>query len=142
MRRLPPLMSEHPLGLQVILIGVVPAVYGAITGYFLGVSESVYLVLSILGVAGGVAAGFDHVGAKAGALRGIAAGSIFGGFILIAHELHGEDAKATLPHPGILLIVITTVLAVAFASTGGWARARAERKAVTHSAPDIPGPLG
>jgi hypothetical protein len=142
MRRLPPLMSEHPLGLQVILIGVVPAVYGAITGYFLGVSESVYLVLSVVGIVGGVAAGFDHVGAKAGARRGIAAGSIFGASILIAHEIHGADAKASLPHPGILLIVLTTVLAVAFASTGGWARARAERKAVTHSAPDIPGPLG
>jgi hypothetical protein len=142
MRRLPPLMSENPLGLQVLLVVVVPAVYGAITGYFLGVSEAVYLVLSVLGVLGGVAAGFDHVGPKAGARRGIAAGSIFGGFILIAYELHGEDAKAKLPHPAIILILITTVLAVAFASIGGWARARAERKAVSHTAPEIPGPLG
>jgi hypothetical protein len=135
-------MSEHPLGLQILLVGVVPAVYGAITGYFLGVSEPVYLVLSVVGIVGGVAAGFDHLGAKAGALRGIAAGSIFGASILIAHEIHGEPAKADLPHPGILLIVLTTVLAVAFASIGGWARARAERKAVTHTAPDVPGPLG
>jgi hypothetical protein len=135
-------MSEHPLGLQIALIGIVPAVYGALTGYFLGISESVYLVLSIVGIVGGVAAGFDHVGTKAGARRGIAAGSIFGGFILIAYELHGKDAKADLPHPAILLIVITTVLAIGFASIGGWARARAERKGVAHSAPDIPGPLG
>jgi hypothetical protein len=119
MRRLPPLMSEHPLALQITLVGVVPAAYGALTGYFLGVSESVYLVLSVVGIVGGVAAGFDHLGAKAGA-----------------------DAKADLPHPAILLIILTTVLAVAFASVGGWARARAERKAVTHTAPDIPGPLG
>ena len=135
-------MSEHPLGLQIVLVGIVPAVYGAITGYFLGVSEPVYLVLSILGILGGVAAGFDHVGAKAGARRGIAAGAIFGASILIAHELHGEEAKADLPEPAILLIVVTTVLAVGFAAIGGWARGRAERKAVTHSAPDIPGPLG
>jgi hypothetical protein len=135
-------MSEHPRGVQILLVGVVPAVYGAITGYFLGVSEAVYLVLSVVGIVGGVAAGFDHVGAKAGAVRGIAAGSIFGASILIAHELHGEEAKADLPEPAILLIVVTTVLAVAFAAIGGWARARAERKAVTHSAPDIPGPLG
>jgi hypothetical protein len=135
-------MSEHPLGVQILLVGVVPAVYGALTGYFLGVSEPVYLVLSIVGIVGGVAAGFDHVGAKAGALRGIAAGSIFGASILIAHEIHGADAKADLPHPGILLIVVTTVLAVVFASTGGWARARAERRGATHSAPDVPGPLG
>jgi hypothetical protein len=142
MRRLPPLMSEHPRALQILLIGVVPAVYGAITGYFLGVSEAVYLVLSIVGIVGGVAAGFDHVGAKAGARRGIAAGLIFGAFILIAYEIHGEDAKADLPDPPILLIVVTTVLAVGFAAVGGWARARAERNADSHSAPDIPGPLG
>jgi hypothetical protein len=135
-------MSEHPLGLQIVLVGIVPAVYGAITGYFLGISEAVYLVLSILGVLGGVAAGFDHVGAKAGALRGIAAGSIFGSFILIAHEVQGDEAKADLPDPAILLVVITTVLAVGFAAIGGWARARAERKAVAHSAPSVPGPLG
>src|SRR5688572_15479681 len=141
MRRLPPLMSEHPLGVQILLVVIVPAVYGAITGYFLGTSEAVYLVLSIVGVVGGVAAGFDHLGAKAGALRGIAAGSIFGGAILIAHEIHGEPAQAHIPDPGILLVVLTTVLAVAFAAIGGWARARAERNAVSHTAPDVPGPL-
>jgi hypothetical protein len=135
-------MSENPRWLQVTLVGVVPAVYGAITGWFLGISEAVYLVLSIVGVVGGVAAGFDHVGAKAGARRGIAAGSIFGSFILIAHEIQGGDAKANLPHPGILLIVITTVLAVGFAAVGGSARGRAEQKAVSHTAPEIPGPLG
>jgi hypothetical protein len=142
MRRLPPLMSEHPLGVQIALVAVVPAVYGAITGWFLGISEGVYLVLSIVGVVGGIAAGFDHLGAKAGARRGIAAGSIFGAFILIAHEVQGGDAKADLPDPGIILVVVTTVLAVGFAAIGGWARARAEPKAVSHSAPDIPGPLG
>jgi hypothetical protein len=135
-------MSEHPRWLQITLVGVVPAVYGAITGWFLGISEPVYLVLSIVGIVGGVAAGFDHVGAKAGARRGIAAGSIFGGFILIAHEIQGGSAKADLPHPAILLVVVTTVLAVGFAAIGGWARARAEQKAVDHTAPEIPGPLG
>jgi hypothetical protein len=135
-------MSEHKLAVQILLVGVVPAVYGAITGYFLGKSEAVYLVLSIVGITGGVAAGFDHLGVKAGARRGIAAGAIFGGFILIAHEIQGSDPKADLPDPGILLIVVTTVLAIAFAATGGWLRARVERKAVSHSAPDIPGPLG
>jgi hypothetical protein len=135
-------MSEHPRAVQILLVVVVPAVYGAITGWFLGISEGVYLVLSIVGIVGGVAAGFDHLGTKAGARRGIAAGSIFGAFILIAHEVQGGDAKADLPDPGILLIVVTTVLAVGFAAIGGWARARAERKAVSHTAPDIPGPLG
>ena len=142
MKRVPPLMSENPRWVQIVLVAVVPAIYGAITGWFLGISEAVYLVLSIVGVVGGVAAGFDHLGAKAGARRGIAAGAIFGSFILIAHEIQGGDAKADLPHPGILLIVVTTVLAVGFAAIGGWARARVEQKAVSHTAPEIPGPLG
>jgi hypothetical protein len=143
MRRLPPLMSEHPRAVQILLVVVVPAVYGFICGVILGVSEGWYLILSAIGIVGGVAAGFDHFGAKSGARRGIAAGSIFGGFILIGHEIAGTDPKADLPKPGILLIVITTVLAIAFAAFGGWLRERAERnRPVEHTAPEIPGPLG
>ena len=125
--KLPPLMSEHPRPVQIGLVAVVPAVFGAICGYFLGVSETTYLVLSVIGIAGGVGAGLDHVGAQAGARRGLAAGSIFGAAILLAHEIHGAEAKAELPEPPILLIVITTVLGVAFAALGGWLRQRYER---------------
>ena len=56
------------------------------------------------------------------------AGSIFGGAILVAHEIHGAEAKADLPDPAILLIVITTVLAVGFGALGGWLRERATRR--------------
>jgi hypothetical protein len=125
--RLPPRLSEHPPAVRVLLAGVVPAVYGALTGWLLGVSEPVYLVLSVLGILGGIGAGFDHLGAAAGAKRGLLAGALFGGFILIGHELHGEEAKAELPEPAILLVVVTTVLGVAFAAWGGRLRARAER---------------
>ncbi len=125
--KLPPLISEHPRPVQIFLIVVLPALFGAITGYFLGVSEATYLVLSVIGIVGGIGAGLDHVGARAGALRGLAAGSIFGASILIAHEIHGAEAKAELPEPPILLIVITTVLGVLFAALGGWLRERYER---------------
>ncbi len=126
--KLPPLLSEHPRTLQIVLAGVVPAVYGAITGYFLGVSEGTYLVLSVIGILGGIGAGFDHVGAAAGAKRGLVAGSIFGASILIAHEIHGAEAKADLPHPAILLVVITTVLGAAFGAVGGMLRRRAMQR--------------
>ena len=127
-RRLPPRLSEHPPHLRILLAVILPAVYGAITGYFLGVSEATYLVLSVLGVLGGIGAGFDHLGAAAGAKRGLVAGLIFGGSILIAHEIHGAEAKADLPEPAILLVVITTVLGVGFAALGGWLRERATRR--------------
>jgi hypothetical protein len=126
--RLPPLLLDQPRFFQVLLAIVLPALYGALTGYFLGVSEVTYLVLSVLGVLGGIGAGFDHVGAAAGAKRGLIAGSIFGGSILVAHEIHGADAKAHLPEPAILLILITTILGVGFGALGGWLRARATRR--------------
>jgi hypothetical protein len=122
--RLLPLLRDQPRFVQVLLAVVLPALYGALTGYFLGVSEATYLVLSVIGVLGGIAAGFDHLGAGAGAKRGLIAGSIFGGSILIAHEIHGATAKADLPDPAILLVLITTVLGVGFAALGGWLRER------------------
>jgi len=140
--KLPPLFSEMPRTAQIVLGGVIPAAYGAVTGYFLGENEAVYLVLSVIGIVGAIGAGFDHVGAKAGARRGVLAGSLFGGFILIAYELRGEPAKADLPDPAILLVVLTTVLAIGFAALGGWLRQRAIRKGATKGAPEVPGPLG
>ncbi len=127
--KLPPLLAEHPRWLQAFLAVVVPALYGALTGYFLGVSESTYLVLSILGVVGGIGAGFDHAGAAAGAKRGVVAGAVFGAAILIAHEIHGAEAEAHLPEPPVLLVLVTTLLAVVFAALGGWLRARAAARA-------------
>ena len=122
--RLPPLLSEHPGPVQAFLAVILPAAYGAVTGYFLGVSEITYIVLSIIGILGGIGAGFDHLGAGAGARRGVLAGLIFGSSILIAHEIHGADAEAHLPDPEILLVVITTGLGAAFAALGGRLRER------------------
>jgi hypothetical protein len=127
--KLPPLLAEHSPPVQVLLAVVVPAAFGALTGWVLGVSEPLYWVLSAIGVLGGVGGGFDHVGARAGALRGLLAGSLFGGFILIAHELTGEPAKAHLPEPAILLVVVTTVLGVALHALGGSLRARVDPRA-------------
>jgi 4-hydroxybenzoate polyprenyltransferase len=121
-------MSEHPPVLQVVLMVVVPAIYGALTGIFLGISEPVYLVLSIAGIVGAVGAGYDHLGARAGALRGLLAGAVFGLSILIAHELSGQEAEAHLPDPAILLLVITVVPGVLFAAIGGKLRLRTHHR--------------
>ena len=140
--RLPPLLEEHPRSIQIGLAVVLPAVYGAITGYFLGVSEATYLVLSVLGILGGVGAGFDHVGAPRGLRRGVLAGLIFGSSILIAHEIHGAEAEAELPEPAIVLVGVTTGLGGAFGALGGRLRQRAEGRSEDSRASEAPGPLG
>jgi hypothetical protein len=122
---LPPLLNEHRRSVQILLAVVLPLAYGALTGYVLGVSEGTYLVLSVLGVLGGIFAGFDHFGARDGAIRGVLAGLIFGAAILIAHEIHGATAKAHLPDPAILLVVATTLLGCLFGALGGYLRERA-----------------
>jgi hypothetical protein len=127
---------------QILLAVVVPAVYGAVTGIFLGVSELIYLVLSIAGILGGVGAGLEHLGAAAGARRGVLAGSLFGGSILVAHELSGAEAEADLPEPAILLVAITTAFAIGLAALGGWLRQREARKGAVAGGPEMPGPLG
>ena len=126
--RLPPLLKDYPRWVQLLLAVVLPAAYGALTGYFLGVSEVTYLVLATLGILGGIGAGFDHMGAAIGLRRGIVAGLIFGAAILIAHEIHGAEAKADLPDPEILLVSITTGLGAAFGALGGWLRQRVSRR--------------
>ena len=140
--KLPPLLFERSRPAQVVLALVFPAVYGALTGFALGFSEALYLVLGIAGLVGAVGAGFEHSGAGAGALRGIVAGMVFGGAILIVHELTGDEPERDLPDPPILLPVVTTLPAIAFAALGGWLRRRQEAKGAVESPHEIPGPMG
>ncbi|MGH2837596.1 MAG: hypothetical protein ACRDJY_04505 [Thermoleophilaceae bacterium] len=126
--RQPDLLESHPPQLQLILAIVVPAVFGLITGIFLGVSEIVYLVLSVLGIGGGYLAGKEHVGAEEGAIRGFTGGILFGTFILAADAITGMDRKAHLPEPDIMLVVLTTVFGIGLGALGGRARAKAENR--------------
>ena len=126
--RQPDLLESHPPRVQLILAVVVPAVFGLITGVILGVSEIGYLILSLLGIAGGYLAGKEHIGAEEGALRGFTGGILFGTFILAGHAVTGLEQKAHLPHPEILLVVITTAFGVGLGALGGRARAKQEPK--------------
>jgi hypothetical protein len=122
----PPLMSEQPRGARIFFMIVLPIAAGALCGVLLGASEPAYLIVSLITVAGGYLAGFDHLGAGAGARRGFLGGLLFGSSILIGHEIAGTDPKADIPDPGILLIVITVVLGIALGALGGRARAKRE----------------
>jgi hypothetical protein len=133
--RQPDLLDSHPPRLQLILALVVPAVFGIVTGIFLGVSEIVYLVLSVLGIGGGYMAGKEHIGASDGAIRGFTGGILFGTFILAAHALSGLERKAHLPEPEILLVVITTVFGIVLGALGGRSREKIESRTAATPAP-------
>lgn len=128
---LPPLLSSRPERLQIVLAIVVPALFGIVTGILLGVSEIGYLVLSLLGIAGGYGAGLEHNGAEEGALRGFTGGILFGTFILAAHALSGLERQAHLPEPELLLVLITTAFGIVLGALGG--RSRAKREATVEA---------
>lgn len=108
---------------QIVLVVVIPALFGVLCGWLLGVNKTLYLVFSLLGILGGYAAGTEHKGAAGGALRGLVGGALFGGFILLTNEWLDKTPKASLPHPKIWLLVITTVAGVILGTLGGRARA-------------------
>ena len=127
--RQPDLLDSHSPETQMIIAIVVPSVFGIVTGIFLGVSEIIYLLLSVLGIAGGYMAGKEHVGAREGALRGFTGGILFGTFILAAHAATGLERKANLPEPEILLVVITTLFGIGLGALGGRSREKSESRA-------------
>ncbi len=122
--RLPPLLSSRPVPLRIVVAGVVPAVFGAICGWLLGVNEVAYTVLAVpVAILGGAAAGFEHTKPRQAAVRGLIGGGLFGGFILIVHELTGKAAKAHLPDPPVVLAAVTALVGSGLGAIGaGWRR--------------------
>ena len=119
-----PLLLERSLPAQIFLAIILPIAFGLLTGYILGQDETAYLVLSVLGIGGGIFAGYDHDGADQGFVRGVMGGLLFGSSILFAHSVFDQVAKAKLPHPHGLLIVITTILGALLGAWGGALRRR------------------
>ena len=127
--KLPPLLSSRPLPLQVVLAGLVPAAFGAVCGWLLGISEVAYIIAAVpVAIVGGAAAGFEHTVPRQAAVRGLIGGALFGGFILIVHELTGKAAKAKLPDPPIVLAVVTAVFGSGLGALGGGWRRDAEAR--------------
>lgn len=129
-----PLLLDRPFPAQVILAVVIPVLFGALTGWMLSVSAAAYLVLSLLGILGGIAAGFDHAGAGEGLLRGILGGALFGLAILATHSLVDNVAKTELLEPQWILVIITTVFGALFGAWGGSLRAKREASHTAGSA--------
>jgi hypothetical protein len=126
---MPELFRERPLAVQIVLVVVFPAVFGAIAGWLLGVNEIAYLVFGLVVLIGAYVAGLEHHGAGEGALRGAVLGLVYGAALLLVHEAIGEEPKAELPDPEILVLAITIGFSVVAGALGGGRRKRHEEKA-------------
>lgn len=124
----PEYLLERPPALRVLLVVIVPGAFGMLTGWALGESKTAYIVLSILAAIGGYVAGFEHRSSREAAVRGFIGGAFFGGGILLIHQLTGDKPTVKLPHPAIILAVITAVIGAALAAFGGGARAARDAK--------------
>jgi hypothetical protein len=123
-----PLLLDRPFPLQLFLAIVLPVAFGVLTGWMLSTSEPGYLVLSLLGILGGIGAGYDHLGSDQGFVRGLLGGALFGLGILATHSLVDKVAKAHLVEPQWILVIITTILGGLFGAWGGSLRAKREAK--------------
>jgi hypothetical protein len=114
-----PLLSERTPRTRIVLAVVVPFLFGAVAGVFVGISAAVYWVLAALAAIGGVLAGTEHPDPASGARRVLLGGALFGLGILIGHAVEGGDAEVSLGDFPPLLIVIDGVIGAVLGAIGG-----------------------
>jgi hypothetical protein len=124
----PPLLLDRAAWNQALLAVVVPSGYGFITGIALDKSKPLYIVLALLAAVGGVLAGFEMYGSGQGAVRGAIGGTLFGAFVLLAHQVVSGDATVKLPDPAILLLAFTIIPGIALGAWGGRLRFELEER--------------
>lgn len=127
MQRLIPLLSDrHPV-IQGFLVVGGPVIFGVLCGILLGHSSAAYVIATVLSIAGGFFAGFEHAGARGGAVRGVVGGTLFGVSILLGHAIDGAHETVKLPDPHVLLVVLTALFGTILGALGGRARGRVEQ---------------
>ncbi len=122
------LLKDRSTVEEAIAVVVVPLVFGLITGVMLGISEPVYLLLTLLGILGGFAAGLEHEYALEGFYRGLLGGLLFGFGILLAHGIADVAPKAELLEPEVVLIAFTAAFGGGLGALGGRMRERRTRR--------------
>lgn len=123
----PTLLRDRPENTQVWLAVVVPLVFGAIVGIFLGTSASTYWILIGVATLGALLSGLEHAEVREAAGRGAVAGAMFGLGILAAHQLAGTDAKVSLGSFPPALILIDAIAGALLAALGCWLLGRRRR---------------
>jgi hypothetical protein len=115
----PTLFRDRPRPVQIVLGGVVPAVFGALAGILVGTSTGAYWVLAAVVSIGGLLAGFEHEDGWGGADRGLVGGAVYGTALLVAHAIAGTHAKVSLGSFPPLLAVVTAIIGMLLGALGG-----------------------
>jgi hypothetical protein len=132
----PTLFRDRPRPAQIVLGGVVPAIFGAVAGVLVGVSSGAYWGYGALVAIGSVIAGFEHQDGWGGADRGLVAGFVYGVALLLMHALVGTHATVSLGSFPPLLAVITAIAGMLLSALGGRiARGQREREVARTTIP-------
>ena len=128
---LPPAFEERPFALQLVGLVVVPVIFGLLTGFALGWSEVVYLIM-----VGPIALhrrvpGRHRAPRRRGRRSSAAwsAGSCSAASSCSATRSPAPRPKAELPDPQVVLVILTTVVGGILGGLGGRFRARRETRA-------------
>jgi uncharacterized membrane protein len=116
----PTLIRDRSENTQVVLVVIVPLLFGAGVGVVLGVSAGFYWALLAVATLAALLSGLEHGEVQEAAERGAVAGAAFGLGILAAHQLAGADAKVSLGSVPAFLIVIDAVAGALLAALGCW----------------------
>ncbi len=115
----PTLFRDRPRAVQIVLGGVVPALFGVGAGILVGASTGAYWVLAAVVSIGGLLAGFEHQDGWGGADRGLVGGAVYGTSLLITHAIVGTEAKVSLGSFPPFLAVVTAIIGMLLGALGG-----------------------
>jgi hypothetical protein len=137
----PPLFRERPRVVQILLGLIAPLASGALCGYLLGTSQPWFNIAMLLAGIGGVGAGFEHLGARDGARRGIVGGVLFAAALFACFSLRARPAVVPLPLPLPLpaMVVVYAVMGAPLGGLGGRLRQRSEDRRVASATVSPPG---
>jgi hypothetical protein len=109
---------------------------GGLAGVLVGVSAVAYWAIAVVAAVGALLSGFEHTDGWDAADRGFLSGLIYGVALLLAHEVAGTQARASLGSMPALLPVVTALAGMLLAAAGGrLARGRRRGAAVGSGAP-------
>jgi 4-hydroxybenzoate polyprenyltransferase len=120
----PPLLESLPRPTAVQLVVGGPLLLGLVTGFFLGIDAATYWVLTGAATLGGFLGGLEHRTTRGAAARGLLAGALFGGGIVVADAVSDQPALAELPSPPILLVPLAALIGAGLHALGATVRRR------------------